>query len=129
MAGRGPRRRSITVLLVLVGSAVILAAVGDTRAAAAAEWTGGETLTPVSVGPNLARCGALPRFIEARLAGAGVDTEGGPYSVVASGCLDTRENVIFDLRARDTYTRSDQVRSTKGKESHAVVHGRAPQAS
>ena len=101
------RTHAITSFLVLVASTLILASVGDTRAAAAADpWKGAETLNPISVAPNLARCGAFPRNLEARLAGTGIDTNGGPYVVTASGCLDTRANVLFDLKATDTYLRS-----------------------
>jgi hypothetical protein len=105
--GRARRTYATASLLTLVASTVILASVGDTRAAAADDrWKGAETLNPISVAPNLARCGAFPRNLEARLAGSGVDTNGGPYLVTASGCLDTRANVIFDLEATDTYLRS-----------------------
>jgi hypothetical protein len=105
---RGQRGRAVTVLLSVVMS-VILAPVGDTPARAAEDaWTGAETLTAISVGPNLARCGVFPRHLEARLSGAGVDTNGGSYVVVASGCLDTREDVLFGLEARDTYVRTGE---------------------
>ena len=39
---------------------------------------GAETFAPVDVGPNLARCGASPRHLEAHFIGSGIDTRGGP---------------------------------------------------
>ncbi len=82
---------------------VIIAPARDTNAAIRARpWKGAETLNHVAAGPNLARCGAFPRNIEARFSGLGVDTEGGPYTVLASGCLDTEADLVFDLEATDT---------------------------
>jgi hypothetical protein len=67
------------------------------------EWKGAETFAPVAIGPNLARCGSFPRNLEARFVGSGIDTFGGPFTVAASGCLDTEANVLSDVEATDTY--------------------------
>ncbi len=57
----------------------------------------------MTIGPNPARCVLFPRHLEAHFVGSVIDTRGGPYSVTASGCLDTEANVLFDLEATDTY--------------------------
>ncbi len=99
-----PRRAA---MLGITAGVVTLAGVviGPTGWASAERpgWKGAETLAPVGIGPDLARCGVFPRHLEAHFVGSGLDTAGGPYAVSASGCLDSEANVLFDLEATDTY--------------------------
>lgn len=75
-----------------------------------AHWRGTESLSVTGAGPNVARCGAFPENIELSFAGSGIDTQGGAFNVVASACTNTVTNLIFDLKATDTYVQSgDQV--------------------
>jgi hypothetical protein len=92
------------VLVALSG----LVFLGGVHVATALEqaWKGAETFAPVTIGPNEARCGAFPRNVEARFAGSGIDTNGGPFAVTASGCLDTEAAVVSHLEATDTYART-----------------------
>ena len=69
-------------------------------------WKGAESLTPVAIAPNPSRCGPAPVNLHARFAGSGIDTNGGPYTVAASGCLNTQTRRLSELRATDTYTRN-----------------------
>jgi hypothetical protein len=99
---------AVGVLITASAATVILAAVAS---ADRPVWKGAETFAPVRIGANPARCGTFPRHLEAHFAGSGIDTNGGPYAVSASGCLDTEANVLFDLEATDTYLGSgDSVR-------------------
>ena len=89
---------------------------GSTSKAAAldgpvnANWKGTESFSLTSAGPNVARCGAFPENIELTFSGSGIDTEGGVFDVVASACTNTTTNLIFDLKATDTYAQTgDQV--------------------
>lgn len=73
-------------------------------------WRGTESFSLTNAGPNVARCGAFPENVELTFAGSGIDTEGGLFDVVASACTNTVTNLIFDLKATDTYVQSgDQV--------------------
>jgi hypothetical protein len=110
MAGRSRASHPLGSLLVvgLLGIIATVRGTGVSSAESGRVWKGAETLSPVSLAPNAARCGPFPRHIEARMAGSGVDTNGGPYTVVASGCLDTQTDVIFDLEATDTYLRTGE---------------------
>lgn len=75
-----------------------------------ADWKGAESFSLTNAGPNVARCGAFPENIELTFAGSGIDTEGGVFNATASGCTNTTTNLIFDLKATDTYVQSgDQV--------------------
>lgn len=71
-------------------------------------YKGAETLELVSVGPNPARCGAAPNF-EAVFEGEGIDTAGGIFTVVSSGCQNIETGEVFDLVAVDTYASGDSV--------------------
>ena len=74
-----------------------------------ANWKGTESFSLTGAAPNVARCGAFPENIELTFAGSGIDTEGGVFDVVASACTNTTTNLIFDLKATDTYANGDQV--------------------
>ncbi|HKY28666.1 MAG TPA: hypothetical protein VJM12_12075 [Pyrinomonadaceae bacterium] len=72
-------------------------------------WKGASALTPVSAGPNPARCGPFPKNVEVIFSGAGIDTGGGMFSSDASTCTNTTTGCIFDLRASDTYQTGDSI--------------------
>lgn len=71
-----------------------------------AHYKGGSTFNLVSVQPNVARCGAFPENIELSFSGSGIDTEGGYNTAVFSACTNTTTNLVFDLKATDTYAGS-----------------------
>jgi hypothetical protein len=74
------------------------------------DYRGGSTFNLVSAGPNVARCGPFPQNIELSFEGSGIDTEGGYNTAVFSACTNTTTNLVFDLKATDTYVQSgDQV--------------------
>ena len=74
------------------------------------DYRGGSTFDLVGVAPNVARCGAFPQNIELSFTGSGIDTEGGYNTAVFSACTDTTTNLVFDLKATDTYLQTgDQV--------------------
>jgi hypothetical protein len=73
-------------------------------------YKGGSTFNLVSAGPNVARCGAFPQNVELSFTGSGIDTEGGYNTAVFSACTNTTTNLVFDLKATDTYVQTgDQV--------------------
>lgn len=72
------------------------------------KYKGAESLDLVSVGVNEARCGAPPNF-EAVFEGEGIDTAGGVFTVVSSGCQNIATGEVFDLIAVDTYANGDSV--------------------
>lgn len=72
------------------------------------QYKGSETLELVSVGLNEARCGKAPNF-EAVFEGEGIDTAGGVFTVVSSGCQNIATGEVFDLVAVDTYANGDSV--------------------
>jgi len=73
-------------------------------------YKGGSTFNLVGAGPNVPRCGPFPENIELSFTGSGIDTEGGFNNAVFSACTNTTTNLVFDLKAIDTYTQSgDQV--------------------
>ena len=90
---------------------------GGNSAAAALEndkvnphYKGASAFNFAGAGPNVARCGAFPENIELSFTGQGIDTEGGLNNAVFSACTNTTTNVVFDLKATDTYVQSgDQV--------------------
>jgi hypothetical protein len=103
----GPRRAAILgITAAVVTLASVVTGASQPVSAERPDWKGAETFAPVSIGPNPVRCGVLPRQLEARFLGSGIDTSGGPYTVSASGCLDSEANVLFDLEATDTYLRT-----------------------
>jgi hypothetical protein len=103
-----PHRRVIAALAVAIGSAAGICAATKVVSADPPVWKGAESLAPVAIGPDVTRCGAFPRNLEAHFAGSGIDTNGGPFSVTVSGCLDTTANVLSNLAATDTYARSGE---------------------
>ena len=103
-------------LLTLAGLMVIAGQlVGGSSAAASGghvnpDYRGGSSFNPAGVGPNVARCGAFPENVELSFTGGGIDTEGGYNTAVFSACTNTTTNLVFDLRATDTYVQTgDQV--------------------
>ncbi|HEU4713144.1 MAG TPA: hypothetical protein VFS76_16350 [Pyrinomonadaceae bacterium] len=104
------------VALVGLASLAVFISSGTSQAAPLLEdrinahWRGTESFSVTGAGPNVARCGAFPENIELSFAGSGIDTQGGAFNVVASACTNTVTNLIFDLKATDTYVQSgDQV--------------------
>jgi hypothetical protein len=75
-----------------------------------AHYKGGSTFNLAGAGPNVARCGAFPENVELSFTGSGIDTEGGYNTAVFSACTNTTTNLVFDLKATDTYVQTgDQV--------------------
>lgn len=73
-------------------------------------YKGASSFNFVGAGPNVARCGAFPENVELSFTGGGIDTEGGLNTAVFSACTNTTTNLVFDLRATDTYVNTgDQV--------------------
>src|SRR5215207_9003443 len=73
-------------------------------------YKGGSSFNLAGAGPNVARCGAFPENIELSFTGSGIDTEGGYNTAVFSACTNTATNLVFDLKATDTYVQTgDQV--------------------
>jgi hypothetical protein len=73
-------------------------------------YKGGSTFNLAGAAPNVARCGAFPENIELSFTGSGIDTEGGYNTAVFSACTNTITNLVFDLKATDTYVQTgDQV--------------------
>jgi hypothetical protein len=100
----------VTVLVAVLGMPALVGPVPAAGAVRGAAWKGAETLTPVALIPNFGRCGSLPN-LEARYAGVGIDTGGGAFSVIASGCLNLGALRVFDMEVTDTYTATlDRVR-------------------
>lgn len=110
-------RTKLTVMLLTLTGLMILA--GQVRGGSSAammddhvnpHYKGGSTFNLVSAGPNVVRCGAFPQNIELSFEGSGIDTEGGYNTAVFSACTDTTTNLVFDLKATDTYVQTgDQV--------------------
>jgi len=107
----------LTVMLLTVAGLVILAGQASGGSSAAPgdkyvnpDYKGGSSFNLVSAGPNVPRCGAFPENVELNFQGSGIDTEGGYNTAVFSACTNTITNLVFDLRATDTYVPSgDQV--------------------
>jgi hypothetical protein len=73
-------------------------------------YKGGSAFNLTGAGPNVARCGAFPDNVELSFTGSGIDTEGGYNTAVFSACTNTTTNLVFDLKATDTYFQTgDQV--------------------
>src|SRR5215217_4424071 len=110
-------KTKLTVMLLTLTGLMILAGQAPGRSSAALvndrvnpHYKGGSTFNLVSAGPNVARCGAFPQNIELNFEGSGIDTEGGYNTAVFSACTDTTTDLVFDLKATDTYVQSgDQV--------------------
>ena len=107
----------LTVTLLTLAGLMILA--GQLRGGSSAavvdnqvnpNYKGGSTFNLVNAGPNVARCGAFPENIELSFTGSGIDTEGGYNTAGFSACTNNTTNLVFDLKATDTYLQSgDQV--------------------
>jgi hypothetical protein len=106
-------KTKLTVMLLTIAGLVILA--GGSFAASGnnyvnPDYRGGSSFNFVSAGPNVARCGAFPDNLELNFTGGGIDTEGGYNTAVFSACTNTTTNLVFDLKATDTYVGTgDQV--------------------
>src|SRR5688500_19354412 len=79
------RTIKLTLTLITLAGLISLAglALGTSSNAAAlsndkvnAHWKGYATFSPTGAGPNVARCGAFPQFVEVFFAGSGIDNEG-----------------------------------------------------
>ncbi|HXD34669.1 MAG TPA: hypothetical protein VN643_26345 [Pyrinomonadaceae bacterium] len=110
--------RLALTLLVLTGLVSIAGSLrlGSSAAAPPAghyvnnDYRGGSSFDLVGAGPNLERCGAFPQNVELSFTGSGIDTEGGYNTAVFSACTNTITNLVFDLKATDTYAQTgDQV--------------------
>ena len=108
----------LTVLLLALTGIIMLTAQlrgGNSSAAMVDDhvnphYKGGSSFNLVGAAPNVARCGAFPQNIELSFTGSGIDTEGGFNTAVFSACTNTSTNLVFDLKATDTYTQTgDQV--------------------
>ncbi len=110
-------KTKLTAMLLIITGLLILA--GQVRGGSSAamvgdhvnpHYKGGSIFNLVSAGPNVARCGAFPQNIELSFEGSGIDTEGGYNTAVFSACTNTTTNLVFDLKAIDTYVQTgDQV--------------------
>ena len=110
------KTRLTIMLLTLTGLLILAGQLRGGSSAAAVEdnvnphYKGGSSFNLVGAAPNVARCGAFPQNIELSFEGSGIDTEGGYNTAVFSACTDTTTNLVFDLRATDTYAQTgDQV--------------------
>ena len=73
-------------------------------------YKAGLSFNLAGAGLNVARCGAFPENVELSFTGGGIDTEGGYNTAVFSACTNTTTNLVFDLKATDTYFQTgDQV--------------------
>ena len=107
----------LTAMLLTLGGLMMLAGHFRGGSSSAAvdtyvnpNYKGGSSFNLVGAGPNVARCGAFPENIELNFEGSGIDTEGGYNTAVFSACTNTTTNLVFDLRATDTYVQTgDQV--------------------
>ena len=104
---------SLALAALITGAGFLLS--GDSAAAAPNQrvnphYKGGSSFNLAGAGPNVARCGAFPENVELSFTGSGIDTEGGFNTAVFSACTNTTTNLVFDLKATDTYAGSgDQV--------------------
>lgn len=110
------KTRLTLMLLTLTGLMILVGQLRGGGSADAAgknvnpDYRGGSTFDLVGAGPNVARCGAFPQNVELSFTGSGIDTEGGYNTAVFSACTDTATNLVFDLKATDTYPQTgDQV--------------------
>jgi hypothetical protein len=104
---------SLALAALIVGAGFLLS--GDSASAASSNrvnpfYKGGSSFNLTGAAPNVARCGAFPEYIELSFTGSGIDTEGGFNTAVFSACTNTTTNLVFDLKATDTYAGTgDQV--------------------
>src|SRR5215475_6066491 len=106
-------KAKLTIMLLTITGLVTLAGQIRGVSSATAEATyvnpnykGGSSFNLAGAGPNVARCGAFPENVELSFTGAGIDTEGGYNTAVFSACTNTTTNLVFDLKATDTYAGS-----------------------
>src|SRR5690242_14060244 len=111
-------KTKLTLTLITLAGLIVFAGYvqgGSSAAAALAgrvnpHYKGASAFNLAGAGPNVARCGAFPENIELSFTGSGIDTEGGYNTAVFSACTNTTTNLVFDLRATDTYFQTgDQV--------------------
>ena len=110
------KTRLTLTLLTLTGLIMLAGQLRGGSSAAAVDdhinphYKGGSSFNLAGAGPNVPRCGAFPENIELSFTGSGIDTEGGYNTAVFSACTNTTTNLVFDLRATDTYFQTgDQV--------------------
>jgi hypothetical protein len=106
----------LTLLLLTLTGLILAGQLRGGSSAAAVEdhvnphYKGGSAFNLTGAGPNVARCGAFPENVELSFTGSGIDTEGGYNTAVFSACTNTVTNLVFDLKATDTYFQTgDQV--------------------
>src|SRR5215217_7681215 len=112
-------KTKLTMILITLAGLIVFGGYfrsGNSAAAALVDnrvntdYRGGSTFDLAGVAPNVARCGAFPENIELSFTGSGIDTEGGYNTAVFSACTNTTTNLVFDLKATDTYAQTgDQV--------------------
>jgi hypothetical protein len=110
-------RTKLTLTLIALAGLTLAGYVSGGSSAAAMiddlmnpHYKGASSFNFVGAAPNVARCGAFPENIELSFTGGGVDTEGGLNTAVFSACTNTTTNLVFDLKATDTYVQTgDQV--------------------
>jgi hypothetical protein len=107
-------KTKLTVVLLTVAGLMMLAGQvyggGHGDRYVNSDYRGGSSFNLVNAGPNVARCGAFPQNVELTFHGGGIDTEGGYNTAVFSACTNTTTNLVFDLKATDTYFQTgDQV--------------------
>jgi hypothetical protein len=108
-------RTKLSLTLITLAGLIVFASyvAGGTSAAAPVmddkvnpHYKGGSSFNLAGAGPNVARCGAFPENVELSFTGSGIDTEGGFNTAVFSACTNTTTNLVFDLKATDTYAGS-----------------------
>ena len=110
------KTKLMSAILTLAGLMLLAGQLGAGSSAAPANdhvnphYKGGSAFNLAGAGPNVARCGAFPENIELSFTGSGIDTQGGYNTAVFSACTNTTTNLVFDLKATDTYVQTgDQV--------------------
>lgn len=106
-------KTKLTLTLITLAGLIVAASfiAGGTSAAPMGDkvnphYKGGSSFNLAGAGPNVARCGAFPENVELSFTGGGIDTEGGYNTAVFSACTNTTTNLVFDLKATDTYAGS-----------------------
>jgi hypothetical protein len=107
-------KTKLTLTLITLAGLIVCASfiAGGTSAAAPVDdkgnphYKGGSSFNLAGAGPNVARCGAFPENVELSFTRSGIDTEGGYDTAVFSACTNTTTNLVFDLKATDTYAGS-----------------------
>ena len=115
-------KTKLTITLIILAGLIVFAGHVPRGSSAAAlvnnkvntDYRGGSSFDLAGVAPNVARCGAFPENIELSFTGSGIDTEGGYNTAVFSACTNTTTNLVFDLKATDTYAQTGIRSSSKG---------------